>query len=197
MTELTLALLDDLGARWRRAGAPVADALRPGVSEGEAAALTKPAGCMLPPEARTWWSWHNGTTVATAEYEAWPGKWLVALKESVETSRSEWNEFVAIVGEEEARAIWRPTWLPILTTGGGDHVVIDCAEQARASPVYFFDREGGGPWTFTPHAPSIGMMVTWWIEGIDNGACWWDRARRRWMKDYPRLDPDNTRRGLV
>jgi SMI1 / KNR4 family (SUKH-1) len=198
MTQVTFDLLDELAARWRAAGGPIADAVRPGLSAADAAALTEPLGCSLPPEAQTWWSWRNGSTGNTTDYMAWPGMWLVSLEESVENSLSEWREFVSINGEEQTRErFWKPTWLPILSTSGGDHVVIDCAEQETTSPVRAFDREGGGPFNFEPRAPSIGTMITWWIEGIDAGACWWDAERRLWMDDHKRLDPDNSRRGLI
>jgi cell wall assembly regulator SMI1 len=198
MSELTLALLDALAARWRDAGAPVGESLRTGLDREAASALTAPLGCALPPEALTWWGWQDGTTGNTTEYMAWPAMWLVPLATSVERSRSEWDEFVSINGEEKTRErFWKPTWLPILETSGGDYIVIDCAEQETTSAVRFFDREGGGPANFEALAPSIATLVTWWIEGIDSGACWWDSERRLWMKDHRRLDPDNSKRGLV
>jgi hypothetical protein len=56
------ALLDELGGRWRDLGAPISDALRPGLTDAEIGALTAPLGLVLPEEARRWWRWHDGAS---------------------------------------------------------------------------------------------------------------------------------------
>jgi cell wall assembly regulator SMI1 len=185
-------LTRDLTDRWQRAGAPIAESLRPGLSGSEAAEVVAALDCSLPPEAQTWWSWQDGS-----RDQAWPGLWMLPLEKSVEKSQWEWREFVGLSSETEAREHWVPTWLPILTTIGGDHIVIDCAAPGNASPVYFFDREGPAARNFVPRAESIGTMVSWWIEGFDAGAVWWDPDQQLWQAEHGRLDPDNSRRGLV
>jgi hypothetical protein len=191
--ELTVDLLEDLAGRWRSFGAPVAESLRPGLADDEVDALTAPLERSLPPEARTWWAWHDGASGLSREFEPWPGTWLVPLERAVENSRWEWREASGLAGEEHAKELlWRPTWLPLLTTGIGDHITVDCAESDVVSPVYYAERESGVA-KFEARAPSIGTMVSWWIEGFDSGACRWSQAERRWELDSDRLNPDSRR----
>jgi hypothetical protein len=58
---LTEHLLEELAERWRALRAPIADSLRPGLSDAEMDALVSPLGLRLPHEARVWWGWHDGT----------------------------------------------------------------------------------------------------------------------------------------
>jgi hypothetical protein len=66
---LDAGLLAQLEDCWRACGAPVADALRPGLTDDEMDALTAPLGIRLPAEARRWWGWHDGAN-AKPGYEA-------------------------------------------------------------------------------------------------------------------------------
>jgi cell wall assembly regulator SMI1 len=65
---LTEDLLEHLAERWRALRAPIANSLRPGLSEAEMEALVDPLGLRLPTEARVWWGWHDGVEVDLLSY---------------------------------------------------------------------------------------------------------------------------------
>jgi hypothetical protein len=52
---LTVELLEELKARWRDLGAPIAEQLRPGLSQEQIDAIVAPLGLHVPSEALVWW----------------------------------------------------------------------------------------------------------------------------------------------
>jgi hypothetical protein len=54
-----------------------------------------------------------------------------------------------------------------------------------------------GPTKFEPRIPSIGTLVRWWIEAIDDGAVWYDRDQARWQRESNRLDAKRLGTGLL
>jgi hypothetical protein len=52
--------LVELESAWRGMGAPIADALAPGLSRELMTVMARNEGLVLPEALYTWWGWHNG-----------------------------------------------------------------------------------------------------------------------------------------
>jgi cell wall assembly regulator SMI1 len=199
---LDAGLLAQLEDRWRACGAPVADALRPGLIDDEMDALTAPLGIHLPAEARRWWGWHDGAN-AKPGYEAphlGPQRPLYPLARAVE---------VCITARDTQRHVfrdhdpdpdapfgpyWSPSWLPL--TGQGEPVVLDCSVSVDAPvPVRTFIFEE--PTVTTPGLQSIRELVSIWIEAFDSHAWTHDPLTRRWRWDGEKLEPEVLRLHLA
>jgi len=61
----TTRRLHELDGHLRRLGLPIAEHLRPGLSDEEMDAITHPLGIDLPPQLRALWAWHDGAEYRT------------------------------------------------------------------------------------------------------------------------------------
>ncbi len=160
-------------------------------------ATTARLGLRLPPEARVWWAWRDGTvarpspTAAHHEFTA-TGKQLLRLAQAVDRAE-ETARIVRDAGTPPGR-LWWPTLLPVASTPHGALIVVDRAEpHAPVSTVYNLEFEGG----ILPRARSLGEMVTWWIEAVDCGAYDFDAATGRWIWNRDRLTTEQRARVVV
>jgi cell wall assembly regulator SMI1 len=203
-------LLTALEQRLLDHGAPVIEKLSAGLSDDEIDEALEPLGVQASVEARVWWSWHDGVptdAVRTSdERSVGPGRDYLPLAEAVELYRTmrriaeDSAESEAEQGVEERRTAdwwWRPDWLPITTNGAGTTVACDCAVSTGApSPVHAVNW-GARETFYEPSAPSLGQVVTWWIEALDVGAWRYDGERGRWTYDWKLVDPTVQLTGLV
>ena len=77
-------MLELLADHWRRQGAPIAESLRPGLTENEMEELLGPLGLRLPREARMWWGWHDGASGEGSARAIGPPVAFVPLVSAVE-----------------------------------------------------------------------------------------------------------------
>lgn len=187
-------LLDRLTATWRSHGAPIEDALAPGRT---VEAFTSDDGDLhvdLPEELRTWWGWHDGGI----EEDGRPvrpymmGPVLTPLSST--RSRKSWQRMLVEAAEaatdepEGTEAAsrdywWQEAWVPLFSDGAGD-IVADCKlDSAGATPIrrieWGYD-DGPSP----PATDSLGQLIEWWIEAIDNGLWTFDRDRGVWLPSH-------------
>jgi len=201
---LTDALLERLAEQWRRHDAPIARRLAPGLTDQEMDALTEPLGLRVPPEARTWWRWHNGARDASILTGG--GKAFASLERCVSLAaqiREIAREAVRPYGlsaqqsDEQARGIWNWDWLPLSEDGVGTMLVIDAAvENPRAlCPVSY-----RGPDHGTDDAvvvmPSIGALVQEWTRALETGRGVHVPQTDQWALDFDTLPHGFDRRLL-
>jgi cell wall assembly regulator SMI1 len=177
--------------RWRQVGAPVAVALRPGLSDEEMDALTTQLGLRLPDEARRWWRWHDGATARPGfEPEVLgpigsfiPLAHAVGSTESTrEIMRQAWE--ADDLEEGELGPDWKPSWLKLINCERP--IVIDCSVAPEDPvPVRSFFQE---PTVGEEGLRSLGELVRIWIDAYDSGAWAYDRTERRWSSDRSKLD---------
>ena len=80
----------------------------------------------LPPELRMWWSWRNGQT----GFESFYGnQCLQSASSAAETMQVQLDLL-----DEFAPNWWRPTWVPFLENGGGDHLCLDLEGTFTGQP---------------------------------------------------------------
>jgi cell wall assembly regulator SMI1 len=108
--------LSELDAALAAADPGLAATLRPGASDAALARLEKVAGA-LTPELTTWFRWHDGATRPRS----------IGPRDSYMLMRvSDVVEAWQFLRESGGRP-WKPSWLPVLDNGAGDHVVCDRA----------------------------------------------------------------------
>jgi hypothetical protein len=196
---LTLGLLDEYEHRLGALGVPIAAAFAPGLNDSEIDAGTAALPLELSAEGRVWWGWHNGTLPDRDPRDGMlnPGCYLLSLEQAV--AAYDQNRALA---EERTRdegnpdVWWNPRWIPLLEPDVGATVACDCSiAPGEPSPLYVV-------WWKLPdydkpprRADSVGQMVEWWLEALDTGIWRYDRATRRWQRDWQAVPPE--RDGLI
>ena len=187
---LTEDLLEQLATRWRQKSMPIAHSLRPGLSDAEMDDLTQPLGVILPREARTWWSWHDGAEPGTANLG--PGRVFSPLADAVRNTLSVRDVMRGVDGELDPT--WRFSWLTM--NSGGDTTVIDCGlsfDEPVPARCYRFEE----PETGAEGVPSIGTLVSLYIDAFDRRVWTYDADRRVWCGDASNSDPATRNLHLV
>jgi hypothetical protein len=186
-------MLSALEERLRAQDAPVVHSMRPGLTEPEINKVLAPLGLRLPIEARLWWGWHDGAKYP--RHELIPGQPFLSLAEAVDsyllgrTIAKQVAEPDLLPPMNDPDFRWNPAWLPI-TGDRGHPTVIDCSvAEGEPTPLRVIDGQDVDGF-FKPKAPSLGQMVTWWIQTLDEGICRWDRQNQRWENHWERLDDE-------
>ena len=194
-------MLEELEARWRAQGAPIAEDLRPGVEPRAIEAATSAVGVELPTEARVWWGWHDGTRRSLTSHAIGGDLLYLTLEAAVSRYEQEQAGAAAAVEDDgvDAQETWQPTWFPVASRGDGAVMACDCdVAEGDPTPIRRVHWEKFGEQSVVPVAPSLGTVVSWWIDAIDSGAWFFDRERGFWEEDHERLgDPALARTGLV
>lgn len=201
---LTEAALAQLAAQWRRHDAPIARRLAPGLSDAEMDALSEPLGLRVPPEARTWWRWHNGADNAFIVTSG--GKAFASLERCVSRA-AQMREIARDVARqynlsgkaagETAREVWDSDWLPLSEDGAGSMLVIDAAvdnSPRELCPVWYRAIDDGSDGSLI--APSIGALVYQWTVVLEVGKGSYNPDVDRWTLDHATL-PDGFDRRLL
>jgi hypothetical protein len=186
---LTVEQLTQLKQRWQKLGlVGVLDHLRPGLTDAEMDALTKPLGIGLPNEARVWWGWHDGTDpvridpIRGEEFAMLaPGRIFLPLGDAVRQCQT----LREVLWEgKESHDLWRQ-WLPLNTLE--DPTVLDCAADA---PARVFRLEFQFP-ARRRGLPTLGTLVDAYIVAFNAGAWWLEQPGNedsRWQQDLEKID---------
>jgi cell wall assembly regulator SMI1 len=198
---LTRQLLEQLEERWRAQNAPIAHHLQPGLSEPEMATIMAPLGLAVPAEARTWFGWHDGARsdgVAINWTMTGLGWKFFPLSHAVEEATEQRTRARQIAGERADALLWRDAWLPLADNFHAGVIVVDATAPAdrRETPVYYTEPELGTR-AGAPRAATLGQMVTWWIEAIDEHVIDYDSSTGDWRYAVDQLDPQRERTRLV
>lgn len=174
-------MLDSLEAGWRRHGAPIADSLRLGLAQPDVEAMTAELDLRLPVEARTWWGWHDGASTMFPTHTIGAHYVFPPLEAAIGQYRR-WRDIArkTVAGEADldAEDLWAHSWFPILLGGDGTTVACDCSvDEAEPSPIHVVN------WKVfmnpaVPAADSLGTVVSWWIEALEDGTWRFDRQRK-------------------
>lgn len=195
-------LLNQLESRWRAQHAPLVEHLAAGLDDAQIDELTRPLGLRVPPEARAWWRWHNGVSshaiTRRIEREMVGSGWaFLPLGEAVERTATERRRARETAGEKAETLLWRTGWLVVAEDLHGGVFAVDCIDAVReAAPIYYIEGEIGQE-RFQPRTRTFGEMITWWIEGLDDGTIAYDATSSRWNYDWERLDPQRELTRLV
>jgi cell wall assembly regulator SMI1 len=193
-------MLEELEVRWRAQGAAIAGDLRPGLEAAAIQEATAAVGVQLPVEARVWWGWHDGTSRSLTSH-AIGGDLLYLTIEAAVTryQRERAGAAAAMQDGVDPQKTWPPTWFPMAARGDGAVMACDCAvDEGAPTPIRRVHWEKYGNHSLVPVAPSLGTVVSWWIDAIDAGAWRFDKERGLWDTDSARLpDPALERTGLV
>lgn len=170
---LTVELLEELKLRWDRGGWPIASTLQPGLPSDEIERQLAALDLRAPAELRTWWGWHNGAEAKTL------GGILphafVSLDSAVELTMMMRRIAVEVAGEEDAPTVWTREWLVLSYDGLGGDLVVDTEADHEVTPV-LARLSVDAPPDVPVAMPSMGALITTWIDMIDGGATTWDAS---------------------
>jgi hypothetical protein len=154
---LSDAALGEFVSELRRLGAPVADALAPGLTDAEIDELLAPLGIDLPEEARRWWRWHNGTDPhAPLASRMFGHRHLLSLQDEASFNLETRDVYKDAVGIPK---LLRPI-------DQKPEIFFDCRRPGHGPvPIYWQD-DIEPP---EPLLPSIGALVRCWIDVMKSG----------------------------
>jgi hypothetical protein len=152
-------LLGELDRRWREQSPALVGRLDSGLADAEIDLLAEPLGYTLPEEVRRWFRWHNGSTNRPIIFT----RAFMTLADAV----SQTLDFAAM--DETLTNGW------LHTIDEKPYVVFDCRGEANApAPVWHFEYSFNFDHPTRPVFESIGDMVAFWIELIDDGQIFWN-----------------------
>jgi hypothetical protein len=191
---LTEGLLGELEQRWHAQQAPIVRYLQPGISEEEMAELVEPLGMTVPSEVRTWYRWRNGAveTGRGIDREMCGTGWaFFSLQRATQEARERRGLALDVANGDVAEAeriLWSSAWLPLAGNYHGGVMFVDSRAQSDPprTPVHYTEPQMGTQ--VPPPAPSLGQVITWWIEAIDDGICEYDPVGDRWRYDVDKRD---------
>lgn len=165
------------------------DRLNPGLSAEAVDAELESLKLPVPADARMWWSWRSASP-GTDELPC-IGTYLVLPPSG---AVMQYERMVALLAEdaEHPDEAWPATCLPFAMNVGGGTLNFDCS-GAEPAPIIAIS-----PHSFDvrPSAPSLGVVVSWWIEAFENRIYTFDRARR-WLSEYHLERVPESRRPFV
>ena len=125
--------------------------LNPGVTPERIDLLEKTLKIAVPEDFRSYLRWHDGQSPeADTFYE---NRRLMSLAEI--TRSAEVFQDCRASGEFPNDDWWRPTWIPFVADGGGNHLVLDCGSGA----VLEF-------WKSDADRPQVAPSFSDWIEEL-------------------------------
>lgn len=196
---MTEELLEQLAERWRALRAPIANSLRPGLSDDEMDALVAPVGVRLPTEARVWWGWHDGTETDLLSHAIGHDTLPLQLAQAVEQYSELLEAASDVTADDESSDpgdFWGREWFPFAVPRRA-HLACDCSvAEGAPTPIrhvdFYFPAESR-----VPVSPSLGAVVSLWIDAIDSEAWTYDHDRPGWKRHPERLPPLEGRTRLL
>jgi len=204
---LSPQLLAVLWSRLANLGAPITKEAAAGLTADQIEELTDPEGITPPPEVITWWGWRNGTPRGVCHGDGFPGRNICPGQDLIPLQEALWHRrLLRQTAEDTAESdvvglraddIYPSQWLPLIRWSGS-YVVADCSSTGPLTPLHYVsfgvvDNEDAQ----SPVAPSIGRMVTMWIEAIDAG--WWsyDPDHEYIVRDWRAMPEEWRRTGFM
>ena len=136
-----MTLRDELAslATWLTQNAPATSAtLRNGATDTELAILAEHLGRPLLPDVTELLRWHNGSEDILEGLQLWPGMWFI---QSEKIAR-DW-QLRNDAKEDEPEVEWERTWVPIASSSGGGHLVVDHGKGPYHGRVFRVDMVDG------------------------------------------------------
>jgi len=169
VSETTEQLLEKLQAFLERKAPAVAQALRPGLTVEQIAALESQGGFRLPDDLRAFYRWHDGM-VANVNVGLLPGHRFLPLQDVVNERTLLAKQAGATTSAQqaafEAFAGYRKQWLHVLDDGAGDGYFYDPNRTAVDGAFFFHFAELGHYRWF----PSFRNFLFGLIECYETGA---------------------------
>jgi hypothetical protein len=154
--QLSVQLLERFRAALRAAGAPLGDAIGPGLSDAQIDELAVELGAAVPPELRTLWSWGYPASTWTdggwdinPSFELWPPSHAVLATRHYQQSFEPLAAHIAFAGPPQT-----------------DYLIVPGNESTPTSPVLIVSLEDPGK---THAAPSLGALFQLWTEQLARG----------------------------
>lgn len=146
--------------------------LGPDLSAPELERAIAATGLHLSAEARLWWSWRGARTEPNAP---WIGA-LRALSPQQAVREYAMSRDIYAEGADSEDEQWPPELLPFMRSAGGNLLCFTCVPRENSTITRWSDRDSIRP---PLTAPSLGEVVTWWIESFDAGVMAFDPQSHR------------------
>lgn len=156
--QLTPELLDRFRAALAAAGAPLADAIEPGLSDRQIDRIARRLRVKAPPELRTLWRWgaapsrplHRDAWSLNSEFDLWPPE--IAIRETK--------------AHRKDRSVSRST-ISFGGPSGAGYLLVEGDAAMTHSRVMYSLIEDPDPFEA---APSLGALFTLWTTQLEQGA---------------------------
>jgi hypothetical protein len=190
------AALERVEGFFRAQGAPIADLVRPGLSDDELDEQARAWPYSLPAEVRTWFRWHNGCEQPPEVQSTWPFlTWNLSFAEGVEDARliQQWQEQDRDNIHE--RIVYEARWLPLFNASPGIEAVDTSVSFDASAPVHDL-HVMAEDWR-VPIIGSLTELAELWVHAIDAGWWRWDDEAGDWADHFQQLPPEMRVLGLV
>lgn len=179
-------LLGDLEDALIESGAPVAAALRPGLSEQQLDDVKKRFGYGLPEEIRELYGWHDGALHGTGPAPTLLGPWTFPPLESELTwSATKWQAWKAEVYPDwdDHDGPWEG-FLPVFRTRDDQNaIVVQCIEQTPlAGRLATWELWDPVPPAEGLRQASLSSLLETWLWWLSTNAMVWDVDSRSWER---------------
>jgi hypothetical protein len=174
------------------AGAPLRDWLQPGLDRVETVRKLNDAGLAAPQELVIWYGWHNGAVESPTQPLARRALPRFTFG-SIERVVARYRQGVDFINSPafESMSLDRESyewgagegWLRIVDDNYG--CAVDCTGPAGQAPrLHYATEDFGMPGSESLYqAVSLCTLVTWWIDGLRNGAYQWNAENQWWDED--------------
>ncbi len=196
---LTPALLEALERALGEQLAPITHCLQPGLGDEEIDQAVAPLGVTLPAEAKRWWGWHDGAVMPGDAYPALGPKF--AFRPLADRVRE--YEFQRMLAEEvaegderERERAWPAHMFPFVDLVDGSVLMLDCSTEGEAATVWLNPVDGLYD-DHAPAAPTVGQLVSWWVDALQGGGWLFDQDQQLWIIAADALPAQAQAVGLV
>ncbi len=179
--------LGSLDRFFRGCGAPLAGALRPGLSESQLHRIEAELGFELPDEVHIWFRWHDGADKIT---NVPPGyTYLPTLQYLLPLDRSLAFRALFLERKETVKLLpiheYETGWLPVTGSDGAEGALaVDCYEPA-AGTLHVVTVRGEDDWALP--SGSLTDLAELWVKVAEGGYWRWDRQAHDWAETFSEI----------
>ena len=169
-------LLAELEQEWRLQNPGYAVMLADPASPDELADLRSWFGD-LPGALVSWLAWHNGLSIPPGHdwgFGAARGLQFLSASDAFRVTKLQ-REMKQKFG---GLSPWSDRWYPLFEGLNGDVIVLDCTSSDGTNPIHEMYNDGEVQLSV---APSLEVLVAWWVELHRNGVYWAEAGR--WRRD--------------
>ena len=184
------AALTSLDQFLHRSGAPIAGALRAGLSDAELDQYETDLGFSFPEDVRVWFAWHDGADISYDDprgYSYLPTRQFLLPLDAAMSFRDDFLKLNAVTKSLPEHR-YDSRWLPITASDGGElALAVDCGSHPELAPVHSIDVRGTDDDWRNAATESLATVAELWIKLFDSRHWRWDAETGDWADTFAQL----------